>query len=88
MPEGVYIIEHGKELPKTSAGRPRGSGWNLRLLTKLAKGDSIWEVPHNKMESIRSSAQRANKYRVEKFRLQIRRMPDSNPPLYVIKKLQ
>ncbi len=65
-------IKEGVELPKLrTAGRPKGSGINLRLLKGLKDGQTVWEVPKKKMRSIIVSANYAG------IRLMVRRMHDS-----------
>lgn len=73
MESGPLIIEKGIPVPKiVGRGRPRGTGSNLRALAKMKPGDSLWDVPKAKKDSIRTSAFR------NKIRLKIRRiaLPD------------
>lgn len=75
----VLIIERQKDLPKVSGrGRKKGSGPNMKLLANLKPGDSVWDVPYNKMLSIRASAFKAN------IKLKVRLIPDTN--LYAIQR--
>jgi hypothetical protein len=72
MADHVFIIEHGKQMPKVAGrGRPKGSGSNLKLLAKLKPGDSLFDVPRNKMNSIRTSAYRSG------IAISIRLIPDT-----------
>lgn len=75
------IIESDRVMPRKVGGRGRkkGDGLNLRLLTKMNVNDTVWEIPKNRMQSIRASAHRGG------FRIQIRRQPYNS--YYVIKKL-
>ncbi len=51
------IIERDKPLLKVSGrGRPKGSGSNLRTLSRMKPGDSLWEMPLAKVNSFRTSA--------------------------------
>lgn len=80
MAESIYIIERQKVMPNiTGRGRPKGTGFNQKLLGNLGHGDSIWEVPRNKMNSIRVTAHRMG------IKVQIRKQPNNNN--YAIKRL-
>lgn len=57
MEGNPLIIERGVPIPKVvRLGRPKGSGSNMRLLAKMKAGDSVWDVPKGKKDSIRTSA--------------------------------
>jgi len=78
----AIVIERQTPVGKVvGRGRKKGSGDNMRLLAKLKKGDSMWDVPKDKMNSIRSSAIRNN------IAIKIRWIPDTNPELYAIERL-
>jgi hypothetical protein len=80
MADHVLVIEHNRPIPKVAGrGRPKGSGCNLKTLAKLKPGDSLFDVPRNKMNSIRSSAYRAG------VEISIRLIPDTQ--LYSIWRL-
>lgn len=52
------IIEKDIPLQKVFGriGRPKGSGSNLRTLTRMKPGDSLWEMPYKKAMSFKTSA--------------------------------
>lgn len=71
-------IREGVELPRIrTRGRPKGSGINLRLLSSLRPGATVWNVKRKKMRSIIVSANAAG------IKLMVRRIPDTN--LYAFK---
>lgn len=68
------IILETKSLPVPAIkgrGRKVGSGANIKLLERMAPGQSIWEVPKEKMESIRATAHNKG------IEITVRRQPNS-----------
>lgn len=66
-------IREGVELPRIrTRGRPKGSGVNLRLLSSLRPGATVWNVRRKKMRSIIVSAAAAG------IKLMVRRIPDTH----------
>lgn len=54
-----YMIQQGLPAPKISGrGRPVGTGCNMRLIKRMKPGDSIWDIPFMKAESLRISARK------------------------------
>lgn len=79
--EIALVIERGRELPPIRGrGRKKGYGRNLELLNRMDIGDSIWDVPLNKMESIKCTAHRFG------LKVMVRRIPDTK--LYAIKRIK
>lgn len=78
--ETAHLIERsGVPVPPIiRKGRKKGSGCNLKLLQRMKVGDSIWDVPEDKMISLRSSAFRGG------LSIRIRKVEDNN---YAIWKL-
>lgn len=84
MADALLIVGE-MEMPKVSGrGRKKGSGPNLALLRRLLPdGNPVFDVPYDKMQSIRASAWKHG------IKLRIRQMIDiNNKPtgLYVIQK--
>lgn len=73
MPIELPIETRPLPVPKVHGrGRKGGTGVNLDLLRKMKSGQSIWEVPKAKMESIRSTAT------IFEITIKVRRLPDSD----------
>lgn len=73
-------------MPKVMGrGRKKGSGSNMRLLARLVPGGNpVFEVPHDKMLSIRASAN------VMGIQIKVREMPDADGKpsgLYAIQRI-
>jgi len=77
----VLIVEPRDGMPKIQGrGRKPGFGSNLNLLKRLkVGGDPVFDVPRNKMHSIRQSANLAG------IPIKIRAIPDSD--LYAIQRI-
>ncbi len=80
MKTSALEIVRDRDLPPiTGRGRKKGSGPNLQLLNRMNIGDSVWDVPRDKMHSIRTSAYYAG------IRVVVRRIPHTK--LYAIKRI-
>ena len=74
------FVERQKPVGKIHGrGRKKGNGDNMRLLARLVDGDSLWDVPRDKKDSIRTSARRAG------IKVRVRAIP--NTDLYAIERL-
>lgn len=81
MKQAALEIVRDRDLPPiTGRGRKKGSGPNLQLLNRMTVGDSIWDVPPDKMNSIRTSAHYAG------IKVMVRRIPHTK--MYAIKRIQ
>ena len=65
--------------PIKGRGRKLGDGENIRLLTDMAIGDSLWDISKGKMESLRSSASHIG------IKILVRRIPGTD--VYAIQKM-
>lgn len=85
MSHPVLVIEPGTMPKVVGRGRKRGSGSNYRLLKRLApNGNPVFDVPYDKMQSIRATAHRGG------IRVKVRQMvgPDDKPTgLYCLQRL-
>jgi hypothetical protein len=70
----IFRVVSGAPLPvrPSRKGVKLGKGKNLDMFAKMKPGDSIWDVPRDKMNSMRYTAWR------EKIKIKIRRIPDSD----------
>ena len=74
------LLRTNEPLPRINGrGRRKGDGENIKLLSGMKPGDSLWDIPKAKIYSLRTTCQHHG------FRIRVRAIPGTR--LYALEKL-